>query len=278
MYGRSHAVFVGFNFGVGWEQISQTSAVIHPSDGDLPGPERKQMIAKMKYKKLMGALAIAVIAVISVFAYPSITASAAGDTVQDPVGDVKSATESANNVDPGTPDDTARGYLDIKSANVSKKKKNDSYTFSMTLAAPIPSDFSGEVCYTRTGTPGDTTTEIVNPPDPSGCFFAWNWNVDDDDVAQFANKLSPTVRWINGGFQGIVFFDIGPAQVFNTFTVDGDKITATIDASIIETRLYAGDGFLFAAATRNHRIDFGGDPLVGIADVSNIDKFDGGKK
>lgn len=212
---------------------------------------------------------LALLAALALLAYASLSVFAASSVVQDVKGDALSATESANNVDAGTPADTARGYLDITSVKVTKKNGTDQYVFSMTVAEPVPQDFSNEVCYHRVGTPFDTTTIVVNPPDPSACFFAWNWNVDEDGVLNVGNQISPTVRWINGAFQGIAF-TTGAPFLFDDFSVNGTVITATLDASALESHIDTSGGFFFMGTTRNHRIDFGGDPIVGVADVSAI--------
>lgn len=193
--------------------------------------------------------------------------------VHDPRGDALSATESANNVDPGTPDDEARDYLDIKSVKVSKDENNNQYVFTMKVAGRIPQDFSNEVCYSRIGIPWDTTTVVVNPPDPSACFFAWNWDLDDDtDLFNGSLNLAPTVRWINGAFQGIMFTDAAPV-LFSDFSVKGKKLVARIDANAIEGRIDTSQGVYFTGVSRNHRIDFGGDPLVGVADVTDTGQW-----
>lgn len=217
--------------------------------------------------KLSGRSAAVLAAVILAVMISVVSVQAASSVVQDKKGDALSATESANNVDPGTPEDTARGYLDIKSVKVTKQNGGDRYVFSMTLAEPVPQDFSNEVCYTRIGPAGDTTTVLVNPPDPNACFFAWNWDLFDDPDLFSGSPISPTVRWINGAFQGIAF-TAGAPVLFDTFSVSGAHISATLDASEIESRVDTTDGFYFAGVSRNHRIDFGGDPLVGVADIA----------
>ena len=229
------------------------------------------MVAKMKYKKLTTALAISLIAVVAVFAYSTMTASAASAVVQDEKGDVKSATESANNVNAGTPDDVARGYLDITSVKAMKKNGKDQYVFSMTVAKPVPDDFAGEVCYGLEGAPGATSTIVVNPEDPDLCFFAWNWNVNDTGMIAGPNPIAPTVRWKDGKFEGIAFLDAGRSPVLDLdFSVNGTKITVTLDATLIEDNVSVFDGFFFLGASRNHRIDFGvgGDLFVGVADFT----------
>ncbi len=206
---------------------------------------------------------------IGMSAWLTIAASGASDVTQDPKGDALSATESANKVAPGTPADVARDYLDIKSIKVTKQNGNDRYVFSMTVAGPVPQDLGTENCYHRTGPAFDTTTILVNPPDAGACFFAWNWDLDDDGTPFGVNQISPTVRWINGGFQGIAFLN-GGAFTFDDFSVNGAHITASVDASEIESRVDVSDGFYVQGVTRNHRIDFGGDPAVGVADTSDV--------
>jgi hypothetical protein len=218
-------------------------------------------------RKSAGTFLVLAVAVIAAFMFTSMTASAKSNVVQDPKGDALSATESANQVGAGVPADTARAYLDIKSVKVTEKKGTGEYLFSMTVGAPVPQDMSGEVCYTRTGDPFDTTTVLT---DAAGCFFAWNWDLNDaPSAATGTGLIAPTVRWINGEFQGVAFSPTGPPIFFDTFKVSGSKITATMNAADIEAKVDVLDGFYFQGVTRNHRIDFRGDPIVGVADFTD---------
>ncbi len=233
------------------------------------------MFEQMTMERLRGRYAVGMIVAVAIFLVSSLVALAASSVVHDAKGDVESATESAHYFDPlVTPEDTARGYLDIKSVKVTKKNGKDQYAFSMTLGAPVPQDFAEEVCYHRVGPPFDKTTILVNDPpglvNPGQCFFAWNWDLSDSDVFSGANQISPTVRWINNEFQGIAFTADPIPVFFDEFSVNGATITAVLDASEIESRVDVSDGFFFRGVTRNHRIDFGGDPLVGVADIAPI--------
>ena len=226
-----------------------------------------ERIQLRRHPKYVG-LALALIAVvIGTVVFSMARASASSDVVQDPKGDALSATESANYVDPGTPEDVARGYLDIKSVKLTKNSNN--YVFSMTLGAPVPADMSTETCYGLIGDPSETETVVV---DPSKCFFAWNWDVfSGPDVVGLA-PLSPTVRWSNGSFQALAFRTPSgqPPITLDSFEISGAHITVTVDASVIEDNVGdPADGFSFRGTSRNHRIDFGGNPYVGLADYTD---------
>ncbi len=222
---------------------------------------------------LLIALLVAIAAAATVFFTLSASADSNSGKVRDAKNDALSATESAHNVDPGTPTDEARKYLDIKSVEVKKNERKNQYVFEMKVAGKIPQNLSGETCYGLVGEPFNRTTVLVNPPDPGACFFAWNWDLDDDgDPFNGSLNLAPTVRWINGAFQGVMFTDAAPV-FFDNFTVKGKKLTAVLDADEIESRTDVSDGVFFAGVSRNHRVDFGGDPLVGVADLTDIGEW-----
>ena len=219
----------------------------------------------------LGGTAFAAIAAVVAFVlFTTLIARAASSVVQDPKGDVQSATESANQVGVGTPDDVARPWLDIKQVKVMKKNGKDEYVFSMVLGGPVPDDPSTGNCYGLTPPAGDTTTVLVNPPDPSACFFAWNWELIESPVFAGPSPLAPTVRWQAGAFQGIAFNTAGPPILFDDIKVAGATVTATLDASVVESHLDVSDGIFFAGVTRNHRVDIGGNPFVGVADVTEF--------
>lgn len=226
------------------------------------------MTGQIKLNRRTGTAIVALSFSVLAVVYLSLMASASSSVVHDPKGDALSATESAHNVEKGTPEDTARAYMDIKSVKI--KKKHGNYEFSMSLAGVVPQDMGTEICYSRIGDPFHTTTYLVNPPDPAACFFAWNWDVNDEDAEVGSNPIAPTVRWINGAFQGVAFSDSGPPVFFNTFTINGSKITATVDAAVIDAKVDSSDGFNFVGVSRNHRIDFGGDPVVGVGDFTDV--------
>jgi hypothetical protein len=242
-----------------------------------PATKEREMSLPISRRWAIGAGGIAVAAIVAVFAFAlftTLTASADSSVVHDPKGDAQSATESANQVGDGTPDDVARPYLDIKQAKITKKEGKDEYTFSMVLGGPVPDDPSTGNCYGLTGPAGDSTTVLVNPPDPSACFFAWNWTMSEEPVIAGSGNLAPTIRWTNGAYQALAFRNGGGPIPLDNFTISGAKISVTVEASVVESHVDISDGFYFINGSRNHRIDVGGDPFVGIADITDWGQWD----
>jgi hypothetical protein len=176
-----------------------------------------------------GFVAIAV--TISVFAFNSMSASAASSVGHDPIGDAISESGSS-----------APGFLDVKNVRITEKKGRGEIEFACNLAAPAPAALGA---------------------DDFAALCALSLNVNPTTGA---SEYVVAVRWNNGAYEGVLIdYTAGfpPSETPIDYAINGSNIKATVPAAAIGDP----DSLTWVSLSREKQF-VPTNPLEGVTDIA----------